>query len=274
MKTICVVTGGGSGMGFEAAKLMGKVHKVILCGRTVSKLESAINELHTLGIDAEAYPGDASDRESIKKLAAYAAAQGEVKAVIHAAGVSPTMAKAEKLFEINAIGTIIVDEEFSAVMGPGSCILNLSSSSGYMLPAAMLPTQVYPLSMTNVDAFRDAMKQVFEKIPEDRRDGMAYPFSKNFVIWYTERMAVKLGSKGIRVVSIAPGIIRTPLSDSEASSQAMAKGTPIGRIGEPDEIAKMMEFIINDTYLNGVDILYDGGLIAGMHAKADNAKQQ
>lgn len=267
MKNICVVTGGGSGMGFEAAKLMGRDHKIILVGRTVSKLEHAIQELTALGIEAESYPGDASDRASVKKLAAYAASQGAVKAVIHAAGVSPTMADGARLFEINAIGTIIIDEEFSEVMPAGSCILNVSSSSGYMLPASMLPTDAYPLSLENVDAFRDAIGGVLNAMPEERRGGMAYPISKNFVIWYTERMAVKLGGKGIRVVSIAPGIIRTPLSAGEASSEAMAKGCPVGRMGEPEEIAKMMAFIINDSYLNGVDILYDGGLIAAMHAK-------
>ena len=76
MKNVCVITGGGSGMGLEAAKILGKEQKIILVGRTVSKLENAIAELKALGIDAEAYPGDASDRESVKKLAAYAASQG------------------------------------------------------------------------------------------------------------------------------------------------------------------------------------------------------
>ena len=100
MGNVCVVTGGGSGMGLETAKILGKEQKIILVGRTVSKLENAIAELKALGIDAEAYPGDASDRESMKKLAAYAASQGTVKTVIHAAGVSPHMADGEKIFKI------------------------------------------------------------------------------------------------------------------------------------------------------------------------------
>ena len=51
MKNVCVVTGGGSGMGLEAAKIVGKEQKIILVGRTVSKLENAIAELKELGID-------------------------------------------------------------------------------------------------------------------------------------------------------------------------------------------------------------------------------
>lgn len=269
MKNICVVTGGGSGMGLEAAKLMGKDHKIILMGRTVSKLEHAIQELTALGIDAESYPGDTIDRASVCKLAAYAASQGTVKTVIHAAGVSPAMTNGVHLFEVNAIGTIIVDEEFSAVMPAGSCILNIASSSGYMLPSSMLPTDTYHLSLENVDAFRNAIGQVFDAMPEERRAGMAYPFSKNFVIWYTEHMAVKCADKGIRFMSISPGIIQTAMVAGEASSDAMAKGTPVGRMGTPEEIARMMRFIIDDDYLNGTDILYDGGLIAAMHVQAE-----
>lgn len=268
MKDICVVTGGGSGMGLEAAKLMGKDHKIILMGRTVSKLDAAIQELTALGIDAESYPADASDRASVKKLATYAASQGHVKVVIHAAGVAPHMTDAAHVFEINAIGTIIIDEEFAAVMAPGSCILNVSSSSAYMLPSSMVPTQAFPLSLENVDAFREAIQQVLDAMPEERRGGMAYPFSKSFVVWYTQQMAVKCGSKGIRVLSIAPGVIRTSLSAGESSSEGLAQSCPLQRMGEPEEIAKMMAFMINDSYLNGVDILYDGGLIASMHAKA------
>ena len=106
MKNVCVVTGGGSGMGLEAAKIVGKEQKIILVGRTVSKLENAIAELKELGIDAEAFPCDAGDREAVKKLAAYAAEQGNIKTVIDAAGVSPHMTSGEKIFTVNAVGTI------------------------------------------------------------------------------------------------------------------------------------------------------------------------
>ncbi|MGN1190150.1 MAG: SDR family oxidoreductase [Candidatus Ornithospirochaeta sp.] len=103
--------------------------------------------------------------------------------------------------------------------------------------------------------------------PEERRSPFAYPISKNFVIWYTGRMAVENASRKIRVVSIAPGIIRTDMSVGEASSIGMAMASPAGRMAEPEEIARFMEYMIRDDYLNGVDILYDGGTISGMRAK-------
>ena len=89
MKTVCVITGGGSGMGLEAAKCMPKEKIIVISGRTVSKLENAVKELQTLGFEAYAYACDTSNRASVKELAEYAASLGEIKNVINAAGISP-----------------------------------------------------------------------------------------------------------------------------------------------------------------------------------------
>lgn len=269
MKNICVITGGGSGMGFETARKLGKSHKIILVGRTISKLENAINTLKSEGIDAEAFVADASDRESVKELVRFAAEQGNIKAIIHAAGVSPHMSNGEKIFEINAIGTININEEFGNVMKEGSCILNVASMSAYMLPENQVPKQIYQLSLNDTKAFQSEMNQVISNIPEDKKAGAAYTFSKNFVCWYTEKMAVKYGKKGIRVVSISPGTFRTPMGEIEGEQAAsFAINGALGRMGEPEEIAKMMAFIVSDesSYLTGVDILYDGGSIAAFNA--------
>lgn len=277
MKNICVVTGGGSGMGLEAAKLVGKSMKVILTGRTVAKLENALNELQALGIEAETFPCDASDRASVDKLAAYAAEQGTVKVVIHAAGVSPHMTSAENIFAINAAGTIHVDEAFAAVMGAGGVILNVSSMSAYMLPADRAPQQLYQLALDSAEAFLAGAKQMLAAVPEAQRNGMAYTISKNFVVWYTVKEALKYGAKGLRVVSISPGTFSTPMGDVEGEEAAgFAKRGALGRVGDPVEIAKMMAFMVSDdaSYLTGTDILYDGGAIAAFQDMAAKAAQK
>ncbi len=266
MTKICVVTGGGSGIGLAGAKEMGKDHHLILMGRTVSKLQKAIDELKSLGMSAEAYPGDASDAESVKKLAEYAASKGDVDVLIHAAGVSPAQAPYKKLIEINAIGTIIVDEEISKVMVEGGTILNISSCSAYMLPESMLPTKSYALALSDKDAFRKAIIDTIEAYPEEKRNGISYPISKNFVKWYTAQLAVKLGPKKIRVLSLAPGVISTDMANGEETSAKMALASPAGRMGTTEEIGKFMNFILRDTFITGVDYLYDGGCIANMFA--------
>ena len=70
MKPVCVITGGGSGMGRATAKLVCEAgYHVILVGRTAAKLESAVAELTEAGHEAEAFACDLSDRSSCEKLA-------------------------------------------------------------------------------------------------------------------------------------------------------------------------------------------------------------
>lgn len=265
MKNVSVITGGGSGMGFDVAKILGKENKIILVGRTVSKLENAINELKSDGIDAEAFPADISDRESVKKLVQYAKEQGNIKSVIHSAGVSPHMADANKIFDINAVGTININEEFIDAMKEGSVILNVASMAAYMMPESQVPKQLYELAFSNIEAFKGGAVQMLNSIPEENRTGAAYSVSKNFVKWYTEKMALKYGKKGIRLVSISPGTFRTPMGEMEGEQAAdFAINGALGRLGEPEEIAKMIAFMVSEeaSYLTAVDILYDGGSIA------------
>lgn len=73
MKPVCVITGGGSGMGRATAKLVCEAgYHVILVGRTAAKLESAVAELTEAGHEAEAFACDLSDRASCEKLAQHA----------------------------------------------------------------------------------------------------------------------------------------------------------------------------------------------------------
>lgn len=106
MRKVCVITGGGSGMGLAAAKFMTKDHTIVVSGRTESKLTKAVDELKEAGYEAYANSCDTSNRDSVKALAEYAAGLGEIINVIHTAGVSPAMnVTPEDLLRINAMGT-------------------------------------------------------------------------------------------------------------------------------------------------------------------------
>lgn len=273
MANVCVITGGGSGMGLEVAKLM-KDKKVVISGRTVAKLENAIAELKAAGVDAEPFACDASDRASVQALADFAAGLGTVDTVIHAAGVSPHMADAMKIFSINAAGTINVDEVFGEAMADGGVILNVASMSAYMLPADRVPYQLYQASALGADALVGGFAQALEQVPAEMATGMAYTMSKNFVVWYTKQQAVKLGKRGIRVVSISPGTFLTPMGEVEGEEAAQfGNNGALGRCGEPIEIARMMAFMVSDqaSYLTGTDILYDGGSVAALEVRQAQA---
>lgn len=267
MRNICVVTGGGSGIGLATAKLMGTNHDIILVGRTVKKLEDACLELQDMGINADSFPCDVSDCNCVRKLVSYAQGKGHVKAVIHAAGMSPQMASGEVIFTVNAMSTIYINEEFGKVMEAGSCIVNVASMMAYMIPEENIPRTEYPQSLTNAQAFQAAIHSRIAVMPPEAAEVMSYIISKNFVVWYSAQSACLYGKKGVRVLSVSPGCIDTEMGNI-AGEEAIqiAKNGALGRMGHDGEVAQLMAFAASDaaSYLTGTDILCDGGTIAAM----------
>ena len=263
MKTVAVITGGGSGMGFSAAKLMPKDRIIVISGRTLSKLEKSVNELKALGFEAYAYTCDTSDRQSVRELAEYAASLGEVKTGINAAGVSPHMSKAEPLLRINALGTVYFNEEFAKVMKPGSVIVDIASNSAYALPGFMVPKKAFPLADTDPDAFVRKILGKAKIVKDDvKKSGMVYAMSKAFVVWYAKKSAIELGKKGIRVCSVSPGLIATDMGEKEKEDGAyLINLTCEKRMGHVDELGYAIATAADDRngFLAAVDILVDGG---------------
>ena len=264
-KKICVITGGGSGMGLATARLMGKTHYVIICGRTVGKLQDAIKNLQKEGIECEAFPCDVGKLSSVQKLAAHASELGEVQAVIHAAGMSPHMGEAEDIMQTNAIGTIYMNTEFAKVMGEGGCILDVSSMSAYLTPAIVMPRKLYKYALEDVELFRTKINKRLRIFPKSVRPGVAYGVSKDFAIWYSKQSALMYGDNGIRVVCVSPGNFETPMGKlEEDEADKFTSHAAIKRLGKPEEIAYLFSAIVDERngYLTGLDIICDGGVVA------------
>ena len=268
MAKVCVITGGGSGMGLEAAKLMPKDRIILLAGRTEGKLLKAVDELAALGFEAYAKTCDTSDRESVKALVAYADALGKVVTVINSAGLSPAMAKPETIVRVNALGTVYVNEEFSKVMKKGGVIVDVASNSAYILPNFLINRKVYALADTDEEKFVKKMVGKSNLAKGDyQRSGFAYSLSKNFVVWYAQKCAFEYGSQGIRVVSLSPGLIATDMGNLEAKDGGMLIGfSAEERMGKPEELGFALAMVADERngYLAGVDILCDGGSTNGM----------
>lgn len=269
MANVCVITGGGSGMGLAAAKFMPKDKIIVISGRTLSKLEGAIEELKALGYEAYAKTCDTSSRESVKELVDYACSLGEVKNVINSAGVSPAMkGSPEGILKINALGTVYINQEFSKVMKPGSVIVDVSSNSAYILPSFIIPKKAYLLAETDEDKFvKTLVKKSKMAKGEYQQKGFAYSLSKNFVVWYAKKCAFEYGLKGIRVVSLSPGLIATDMGNLEKEDGGML--IPFSaeeRMGKPEELGYALATVADERngYLAGVDVLCDGGSTYGM----------
>ena len=273
MDKVCVVTGGGSGMGFEVAKLLGKDATAVISGRSAERLEGAVAELAACGVDVHPFACDVSDRASVEKLAEFSASLGEVMAVVNAAGVSAMMAAPEKIFAINAGGTINVDEVFGEVVTEGGSIVNVSSLGAYMLPAdqAQGLEQLYALAVQDAASFLGALPMTIAEAPAEYAGHAAYTITKNFVVWYTKRAALKFGKRGVRVLSVSPGLVLTEMGKMEGEAGAqVAAGSALGRAAQPEELARVMAFLASPeaSYVTGVDVLVDGGTVAAMQCAA------
>ena len=268
MANVCVITGGGSGMGLAAAKFMPKDKIIVLSGRTVKKLEGAVAELKELGYEAHACACDTSKRESVKELVRFASSLGEIKNVINSAGLSPAMSDGDTILRVNALGTVYINQEFSAVMKAGSVIVDVSSNSAYVLPSFLINKKVYALAETDEELFvKKLLKKSSLAKGDYQRAGFAYSLSKNFVVWYAKKCAFEYGKKGIRVVSLSPGLIATDMGNLEAKEGGML--IPFSaeeRMGTPDELGFALATVADERngYLAGVDVLVDGGSTNGM----------
>jgi NAD(P)-dependent dehydrogenase (short-subunit alcohol dehydrogenase family) len=117
-----------------------------------------------------------------------------------------------------------------------------------------------------VDGFLDEAARRFSD------SGLAYAWAKRGVIRAAARAAVTWGRRGGRVNSLSPGMIDTEMNRQEFDAQpvmrTMLEATPLGRFGDPREIASVVAFLLSDraSFLSGTDVLVDGGGLAGLRA--------
>ena len=267
MEKVCVITGGGSGMGLAAAKFMPKDKIIVVSGRTEKKLLNAVAELEALGFKAYAKSCDTSDRAKVQELVRFAASLGEVTTVINSAGLSPAMSDPETIIRVNALGTVYINQEFSKVMQRG-VIVDIASNSAYILPSFMIRKKTYQLADVDEGKFVSKLLKMTKMVKEGyQRSGFAYAMSKNFVVWYAKKSAFEYGPKGIRVVSLSPGLIATDMGNLEKETGGSLIGYAAEkRMGTAEELGFAIATVADERngYLAGVDVLVDGGSTTGM----------
>lgn len=264
VKDVYVITGGTGGMGKATARLVGKEGTVLLADISEERLAETKAELADKGItDVHCLTVDITSPEQVEALVQKTASLGDFKALIHTAGLSPTMADSKRITEVNLVGTGQLLDGFLPIAAKGSTAVCISSMSGHMVPKEGPYTELLK---------KPLLPDVVEKLERFTQgdSGAAYSLSKLGVILLVEDQAWDWGQKGARIVSLSPGIINTPMGRQEASKQPqmelMLKRTPLGREGEPAEMASVIEFLVSNkaSYITGTDILVDGGTVANM----------
>ena len=261
------VTGAGRGMGFAAAKKLAEKYYVILTDVNQENLDNAVSELRGLGFECEGKIMDVSDEKAVREVAAYAASLGTIQAAVNIAGLSPSMTNAVKIWTVNAMGTIYMDNAFAAVMKSGACICNFASMSGDMLPDLQVVRSFHNIAGRSPELYKKIMTSALEKIPGPVGSAIAYMFSKNFVNYYAKLFSRKLVDTGVRVVTISPGDFATPMGMLEKDGAATyLPNSSIRRFGEPDEMAFLVDCVVDErnSYLTGCEILNDGGVMASL----------
>lgn len=266
MKEVIVVIGSGS-IALAIARRVSVGKHILLADIKAENAEAVKHTLSRAGFEVSTTVVDVSSRESVQNLVKNACGIGEVKGVIHTAGLSPSQAKAQDIINVDLYGTAVVFEEFGKVIGHGGSGVVIGSQSSHRL-------DVDAFSQQQADALATLSPEEMLELPlvQAVNDSLyAYQLSKRGNALRVMSEAVKWGKRGARINCISAGIVFTPLAYDELNSaergdfyRNMLAKSPAGRGGTPDEIAALAEFLFgpNGTYISGSDILIDGGVTA------------
>jgi len=269
--TVGIVTGAARGMGAAcAARVADMVDVLLLVDRNESTLAAQADDLAAARTraDVEPFVLDIKDPDGIARLVARAAELGPLRAVAHAAGVSPTMADWREILTVNLVGSALLVDSCHALAAPGTAVVCFASVAPLLaLGPADVPADAVlddPLAADFLDKVRDAVG------PEVEDPGMAYTWSKRGVHRLVRREAVRFGQVGARICSVTPGIIDTPMGRQEAAARdtndLLVQLSPIGREGRAEEVAAGAAFLLSDeaSFITGIDLPVDGGVVAAI----------
>ena len=243
-----LITGGGTGMGKAAALRFGREGaNVVIAGRRPAELNQVVEQIAAAGGSALAIPADVADAEQVEALVAQTVATfGALHMAWNNAGVlgaftplqDMSLADFDAVMAVNLRGVFAcLKYEVAAMLaaGNGGAIVNTSSWTAH---GAMPGLAVYAGGKAALDGI-------------------------------TRTAAVELGARQIRINNVSPGIIATPMASgllaSEKAALPFVQHTPAQRIGQPEEVADAVVWLLSDEarFITGQSLLVDGGFTLG-----------
>jgi NAD(P)-dependent dehydrogenase (short-subunit alcohol dehydrogenase family) len=240
-----LVTGGGQGIGLACAEALAEAGaRVVIADRDGGIAQAGCESLKAKGLSAETVMMDVTDSGQVGKVADQLAARyGGVDILVNNAGIARSETPAEtvtdehwlNVIDVNLNGTFWCCRAFGKHMlaARSGSVVNIGSMSGFIV--------------------NKPQEQCF------------YNASKAAVHHLTKSLAAEWGARGVRVNAVAPTYIATPLNAFVKSNPQMYDawigGTPMGRMGEVDEIASVVLFLASEaaSLMTGSIVLVDGG---------------
>src|SRR4051794_28450589 len=262
-----------------ARRLAAQVDVLVVVDRDEQLLGESVDRLTSEG-RARVEPSclDVTSRSALAGLAERVAELGTLRACVHAAGVSPTMADWERMLAVDLVGTALVVEALWPRVTAGTAFVCFASMAPHLDPSPPNPSAEAvlddPLAADFITRLRAAVGDPLED------SGLAYAWAKRGVLRLVRREAVRFGRVGARICSVSPGVIDTPMGRDEMAAQPvnelLLEMTPLGRQGTADEVAAAVSFLLSDdaTYVNGIDLLVDGGTVAGISTSGALARRE
>jgi len=263
---VLVITGGAGGMGLASACALAGRGRLLLVDVDEGHLEAARSMLSEQGAHVDTLQCDVTSPADVAAVADRVRDAGRFRCLVHTVGVSPEMADARTVIEVDLVGSVRITDTVFPLVEPGSSAILFGSIAGY--------SDVDPaIEKLLCDPLADGLFATIERaLGQPMDSATAYVLAKRGVLRLAERLATPWGAKGGRVVAISPGLIDAAMGRLELERQPiipqMVELTPVKRPESPlpgrvGEIAALVAFLESDgaAFISGCDIRVDGGLV-------------